>query len=720
MRARLAPGTPVGRRLVLLAVLAALALPSGLLPPSGRAPGAPLSVLSEVQTPPGPPPVLGPAPSPPATRAPGVVGASHIDPNYAGTYDEPAPMGVTDFGVTSALVPYSYSATAWRGTANFSALKTSGGGVTVMSFQLNVVLVFDAGGQNFSYWVQNVVRIDTSTESIGFVNNIWNFSSPTAALTSAELAGNGSVTNGGGFSYYAYTDSASQPGNGIHLTLPTTVQAEVTTAFHGGTPRVNFLYDDGLGWIAYDNVSFRHASQWTDDGFVVDGHRSAPIASYLYTDAEWDFTGAGADYTDTRSNLTMSLEFWNGHNFEYTPSAWNFGGDTGETIGNVLPSFQPDNASGALAADEENGSGGSLGILYDPSQVARVTFQVPSAASGDIQVGTRNYSYQGNAAVLTLAPGSYLVRLWSAEHAIGSAGWVNVTGGEAAAFELPIVVQYRTLSFDWSGLPNGTSVGISVGAVHHESRSGPIAFTVPDGTVPYRVDPVPGYDLPSLNGTANVSGSDRIVVLAWSAFTYPVSFGEVGLPSGTRWSVEAFGQASASASAPIGIDLNLPNGSWSYNVSSLPWWSATSPNGTVWVNGSSAEVRVAFGRAASELEGVVTPATAQVTVDGTRPLVVGPDGSFRAVIPPGPHVLFAAASGYDSASRNIVTTAGNVTGPIVLSLNRSAPGPAPHPIALGPGGISWAVWQYLGFGAVVAGGVAVLAIAIARRRHHRR
>ena len=98
---------------------------------------------------------------------------------------EPSPMGLADFGVTASGTGYAYSTSAFLGTISIQALtahyKFSSGGTnyygTEISLQLNAELVLSHPGKaNITYWVQDVVVIETSTNEIAFNNNIWNVS----------------------------------------------------------------------------------------------------------------------------------------------------------------------------------------------------------------------------------------------------------------------------------------------------------------------------------------------------------------------------------------------------------------------------------------------------------------------------------------------------------------------------------------------------------------
>lgn len=76
--------------------------------------------------------------------------------------------------------------------------------------------------------------------------------------------------------------------------------------------------------------------------------------------------------------------------------------------------------------------------------------------------------------------------------------------------------------------------------------------------------------------------------------TYLVAFSEVGLPPGTRWSVNLAGPASISSTTSIN-SLELPNGSYSYSVGSYdPQYRPNPSSGAVVVNGTGFDESVVF------------------------------------------------------------------------------------------------------------------------------
>ncbi|MFI5415009.1 MAG: hypothetical protein ACHQ16_05005 [Candidatus Lutacidiplasmatales archaeon] len=104
------------------------------------------------------------------------------------------------------------------------------------------------------------------------------------------------------------------------------------------------------------------------------------------------------------------------------------------------------------------------------------------------------------------------------------------------------------------------------------------------------------------NGTVNVSGAAQSVAIDFvpiapssSTTTYPVNFTETGLPSGAEWWLSA-GLSNGSAASGSPIQLQLSNGTWSYNATTNASGYANigSNGGTVTVRGGPTNAVVAF------------------------------------------------------------------------------------------------------------------------------
>ena len=123
------------------------------------------------------------------------------------------------------------------------------------------------------------------------------------------------------------------PFSNVNLSLPTEVQLQVTTGPSDSGPQVCFSYNDGLGfghdkWQTYDCVYFL----WTQNlssfpAFQVNGYAMNPNG--LYTDSEFDIGGLGSGTYSTLNNTSiyLTMQYWNGNNYQTPPNAFSEGRD---------------------------------------------------------------------------------------------------------------------------------------------------------------------------------------------------------------------------------------------------------------------------------------------------------------------------------------------------------------------------------------------------------
>jgi len=321
---------------------------------------------------------------------------------YRGNY----PLGMVSDGWNPTTgQPVYYNTTSFLGTINITSLYASNYSnilnVNDVTFQLNEVLSFTSGGVTYSYWIQDVAELDTVTHGIYFFDNIWNFSSSNGYMSDSSVTGNGSVSDFWGFftGSYFYEDTASYflPGNHVDLSYPATIQLKVvSTISDTGYPGVIFQYNDGYGWVTYDNAYFFSNNISSDSGFVVSG--------YTYTDYGLPYNagiiiggyGNGAGTNLQFGNLTLGLQYWNGHNYQAPSFASDYGADTAEGIYGASIGLSSENGVpvAKLSAGQDN-----PGMLYSPNQMAtlNVTSPYPQGMIGlEKQDAAENTHSNGN------------------------------------------------------------------------------------------------------------------------------------------------------------------------------------------------------------------------------------------------------------------------------------------------------------------------------------
>ncbi|MCI4364176.1 MAG: thermopsin [Thermoplasmata archaeon] len=617
---------------------------------------------------------------------------------------EPAPMGIADFGVTGkppGSSGYEYFSPSFQGEAVVRSLSVSIGGTSskVTAFELNAVVVLERNGINYSYWIQNGLHLDAGSH--GFTIGgayVWNFSSSGATLSPGELKGNAGSALATDTYYFIPGCGPTFPGQCSTLTLPATLTGRILTSTSAGIPYVAYEYNLGSGWVTYDNVSFAHLASASDSGFRVDGFVPTPYAPGLYYDAEWVWVGAGGGSasTDQKSDLNLSLSRWNGHNYQAIPTAWDFGSNTGETSTNVT-----EIATAPLGAHLASGPG-TLGVLYNLSEVGFLNLSVPTSGPATVLVDGAAIPFGRGWANITLPVGSHSLYLQNFTNASDA---FSIAAGATTAVNLSGAGE---VTFNETGLAPGTPWGVSVSGTVYSTSGSILSLNLANGTYPVAYTAVAGYYRTGSNPmTLALPGTLRISLL-FAQFTYQVSFTESGLPASTPWWINASG--SQAQGTGTSLQVTAPNGSTPYEVGSLYEFLANPNAGSILVSaGVASPVDVAFSYRPTFIVGTVVPANAQVSIGGIVQLLAG--GSFNDSVTPGSYNLVASAAGYVTDRLMVTATPGNHTWENLTLVANQTHSPVPQPTT--GGGIS-PLTAALVLAAVAA--VAVVAVIVLGRR----
>ena len=343
-------------------------------------------------------------------RGPGPV-AAPVDP-FKHYKSEPAPMGICDFGVDGSTGRfYDYKTPVFVGELNITSLNCYNSGLGSYAYwitiQLNVVLVIYVGGAQYDYWVQNVAYFESNTNKMSWENNIWNMSSKATHMLTNTLTGSGSIQTYNATAEAYMCGAGALPGNNVPVTLPCDTKFILTASYDGTHPRVAFAYDNGFGMQTYDNVTFIFADGVDNASFNVWGSRYNLYG--LYCDAELVLGGPGGGSHQTIqacTDLKFSIQYWNGHNYQYITNAYNFGSNTAEAVNGVLENGFSSSADGSLYTVATGGAG-TLMESYGFDQVGLVNISAPSVPGGILYVNGTAHSFTGNDVNLTLAPGFY-------------------------------------------------------------------------------------------------------------------------------------------------------------------------------------------------------------------------------------------------------------------------------------------------------------------------
>ncbi|MFI5415042.1 MAG: thermopsin family protease, partial [Candidatus Lutacidiplasmatales archaeon] len=506
--------------------------------------------------------------------------------------------------------------------------------------------------------------------------------------------------------YYAAVASG-YPGSPVTLSLPTTILARIVASNASGTPHVGIEYNDGQGWVIFDNVTFPFLTNGVNHGFLVTGFQYNPSGTYL--DAEWDVCGPGGGLTQKlgSSSLDMGLSYWNGHNFQAVRSAFDFGANTGESMSNVVDHFGGSNSTGAVFGHVVNGTG-SLGPLYGSADVATLRISTGSQSSGAIVLNGVVVPYIGALANLTLAPGGYQIVL-TANGSYVNGMDVNLTAGEFRSMTLAPIPTYP-LRFVSVGLPPQTGWSVNVSGALVSGGNSLLTLPVHNGTYDYVVSGVPGFAPGSYRGAVRVSGTVVNVTIVWTEWRYAAVFVAENDPGGVTWSVVVDGVSVSGSGGQL--STQLPNGSFPFVASADAAVLLSPSSGTVNVSAGVVQVDIGFSPAPGVFQGTLSPGTAALTING-QPVSVD-NGTFNVSLVAGTYTVVASLQGFVTFKQIVTIVAGaTAVDPITLlplsggPTGTSGPGGA-FPL---PGGL-W-LWAALGAGVVLL----AAAVLLHRRRN---
>jgi thermopsin len=273
----------------------------------------------------------------------------HIVPSYDG---QPAPFGISYFGLGNAsngsVQPSELNTTSVLATANLSnvlpenLVDSSPDGMTI---QENAVLsnVTLFGTPGYSFWTQNVIVLFPTVDVLELETNVWNFSG--GPLSANVFYAHGPYgTQVGTEYYYASYPLALTP---FPVVYPFNLGLWMNSSVVNGRDAMSFTVQltssahpsESFTASDYDYVIFNSipsaggAGVSTPSPYTANGYAYNPIG--LPDDFELTFggPGGGSQATLFEADATLGLDYLSNvtDTYQAVPSAFNFGGETGET-----------------------------------------------------------------------------------------------------------------------------------------------------------------------------------------------------------------------------------------------------------------------------------------------------------------------------------------------------------------------------------------------------
>ena len=412
-------------------------------------------------------------------------------------------------------------------------------------------------------------------------------------------------------------------------------------------------YQGGNAWGNYGIFpnSF-NVLPYTNSGAITEGGDYVPLSAPLYQ-VHINFTGIPANttftakVTDTNANLYYFLQFTGPTNATILlPTAPNY--LVGANVENFIVPQVPFSVVGASAnvsvhvpqlyPIDFNASG------FD----SNVTSWQVSAYVNHTVVAT-NGTVAGNQVVLHLPNGNYTFQVQTSVLEIfvsPSAGNLTVNG-TAVHIAVQFVPMYFT-SIGATNLPTdviwGVDFGGSIGTIYAVGTEY-IQVYLLNGTYTVRyATPSPQFTpnapTPALgvNLTFTVNGSGLTVLAAFHEL-FVATFSEMGLPFFDTWTVNLTGNLSSTVPAGTNATFSLPNGTYTYTVSTLDTdFQPGTATGTLTVAGANQVVSVSFHAVVTfvvNFNETGLPANTQwvVQLNGTLHTSTGPTISFTVPYP---------------------------------------------------------------------------------------
>jgi thermopsin len=439
----------------------------------------------------------------------------HIVPTYATV---PAPMGLADLGLVNSSGTLSGTtlttpriAGTFAPTA-FSGISPDSGAPDAYGVQVNAVLtnVTLFGNSSYQFWTQNVVEYSTYSHQLSFLDNVWNFSGRSGALSSNAILAHGeNGTQVGTTFYYALGPVVTM---GYPFTLSLFLNSGVTPSsdvvyFNYTLSNATETLSGSFDFVEFNSTGGTSPGTFPAPTYLADGIAYNPLG--IPDDFEIDVVGpgGGSNFDALNASAALNLYYWSttAQAFLVIPAAFDAGAETGETSTGLSSTWTTNGdlgLRGTAGPAAHLGQGPSLlngewGIAPSTEGIAVLHYAL-TPANGFTFVGLgltpalAAYGWAPSASSYDLPPGNY--SLWSlasefspeANHvALSTAGGalvVNLTADRSTGVYTPL------WAFDSNALANISSEcvpGVPVICTLDNNAYGPVGAPGPGaGSLP--------------------------------------------------------------------------------------------------------------------------------------------------------------------------------------------------------------------------------------------
>jgi YVTN family beta-propeller protein len=266
----------------------------------------------------------------------------------------------------------------------------------------------------------------------------------------------------------------------------------------------------------------------------------------------------------------------------------------------------------------------SIRFDYREYSITFMETGLPPGSYWNVTGGGKSVGGVLSSLILTARNGSYtyLVQTPLAYSPI-YAPQVTISGSDVA---VPVAfAALYTVSFGESFLPVNATWSVELNSSSSSSNRSTIIFEETNGSYPFTILHSPGFSPTPESGQVVVDGRNVSVMVDFSPFRAAVTFEEVGLPTGTNWSVTLNGTELASTSPRIAFYEF--NGSYSFSFGPVAGFLPSPSYGTIVVLGQSQNVSIGF----APLKGGPPPVPNRGPTVSPEPLAILAGGSILGI-----------------------------------------------------------------------------------------
>jgi thermopsin len=371
--------------------------------------------------------------------------AGHVLPLYNAT---PSPMGVADYGLSAApngsVVPSMLNTTSLRGEIETSAAgihgldladsSPDGFGIQLNAVQTNVSLF---GTPGYSFWTQDIALYYPDADQLYLDSNVWNWSG--GPLTPNVFYEHGPYGVQVDESYYYALIGP------LTVTYPFNLTFYLNSSLISGRDSVNFTadivssagtYHEPWDYAVFNSTVPHGARLHAPSNYTANGFSYNPIG--LTDDFEMILGGpnGGSQADLVVADATISLAYSSHHHYRAVPSAYGYGGETGETVigAYVGWSHQGEGPGGTTPYGMVTTGPSILSGLWNAGRATGLTpvhldltpsnaFLFLSAARNAFTIPALEYAPTIYTSTLYLSPATYTYDVMLADHTPASASF---------------------------------------------------------------------------------------------------------------------------------------------------------------------------------------------------------------------------------------------------------------------------------------------------------